>query len=102
MFKHLTFLAYVGRAKDSQTPLVLTADPIPDSLWLNGFCPVEDAMIHHCLPAYINESAFFESVTHLVIPYINSRKVNPELTNECTVALMDSASQPVSEQVFKI
>jgi hypothetical protein len=87
-FEHLSLLTYGSIAGDSLTPRVLTADPIPDSLWSNGLRPGEEAMIHHCSLPYIDEFAFFEYLTQALIPYVNSVRINPDLASEYAVVLM--------------
>jgi hypothetical protein len=59
-FKHLSLLACVSAARDSRTPLVVSASPIPDSLWSNGLRADENSLIRHRLPPYIDEFNFFE------------------------------------------
>jgi hypothetical protein len=89
-FKRLSLLACVSAAGDSLTPLVVSANPIPDSLWSNGLHADEDALIRHRSPPYIDECTFFEYITDLLILYVNFIRQNPDLCREYAVILMDS------------
>jgi hypothetical protein len=88
-FKHLSLLACVSAAPDSLTPLVVSTSPIPDSLWSNGLRADEDALIRHRSPPYIDESTFFEYITDVLIPYVNSVRQNPDLYREYVVLFID-------------
>jgi hypothetical protein len=101
-YKHMSLLACVSAAGDSLAPLVVSAAPIPDSLWANGLRADEDVLIRHRSPPYVDESTFFEYITHVLIPYVNSVRENPDLYNEYAVLLMDSASPHVSERVLRV
>jgi hypothetical protein len=98
----LSLRACGSTTRDSLAPSVLTADPIPWSQWLNDLRPDEDAMIHHCSLPYIDESASFKYLTHIIIPYVFSAPVNPGLASEYVVVLMDSTSRHISERVSKV
>jgi hypothetical protein len=71
-------------------------------LWSNGLCVDEDALIRHRSPPYIDESTFFEYITDVLIPYVNSVQQNHDLYREYAVVLMDSAGPRVSEGVLRV
>jgi hypothetical protein len=100
-FKHLSLLAYVSEVGDSLTFLIIIADPIPDSLWVNGLCEDEDAIVRHRSPPYIVESIFFEYITHVLVPYVTYVRTKPELAREYAIVLMNSASPHVSDRVLR-
>jgi hypothetical protein len=100
-FKYLSLRAYVSRAGDSLTLLVLTVYPIPVSFCSNNLRRDEDLVIHRSSIPYASESAFFEYLTSVLIRYVFFVRVNSELESECAVLLTDSGSQCVSERLLK-
>jgi hypothetical protein len=92
----------VSAAGDALTPLIISASPIPASLWAHAPREDEDAMIRVRQPAYIDENLFDEDISHVFIPYVSNLRGKPEFADETAVLVMDSASPHVSDRVLPL
>jgi hypothetical protein len=101
-YRHVTLLACVAAAGDAITPMIISAFPIPASLWAQGLQQDEDAMMRVRQPAYIDENLFSESISQVFVPYVSNLREKPEFANKTAVSPMDSASPHVSEKVLQL
>jgi hypothetical protein len=101
-YRHVTLLACVSAAGDALTPMIISGPVIRDSLWAMGLRQDEDAMVRRRNPAYVSEELFFEYVSDVVIPYVDSLRSQPQFENQPAILLMDSALPHVSERVLRL
>jgi hypothetical protein len=59
IFKHVTLMTCILVAGNTRCPMVITANPISDSFWINNLRQDEDAMIRRQIPPYIDETLFY-------------------------------------------
>jgi hypothetical protein len=89
--RHVTLLTCVSAARDTLTPFVIMASPIPDTLWSCGSRQDEDAMIRQRSPADVTEELFYDYISTIFIPYVMAVRDRTGFQNETVVLLMDSA-----------
>jgi hypothetical protein len=99
--RHITLLAYVSAAGDALTPMLITGNPILESLWSRGLRPDEDIMVRRRNPAYLDEELFHEYIATVLIPYVSSLRNRLELVDQAVVLLMDSALPHTSECILR-
>jgi hypothetical protein len=97
----MTLLACVSAAGDGVTPMVITTTPIHASFWSRGLRQSEDVMVRPPVPADINEESFFESITSIVIPYVDAVRSRAGLGTETAILLMDSALPHMSNRILQ-
>jgi hypothetical protein len=100
-YRHVTLLACVSAAGDALTPMIISQTPVRDSLWRQGLRQDEDVMVRQRSPAYVNEELFYEYLTEVFVPYVNSLRRAEPFSGQLAVCLMDSASPHVSERCLR-
>jgi hypothetical protein len=98
--RHVTLLACVSPAGDALTPMLITGNPILESLWSRGLRLDEDVMVRRRNPAYLDEELFHEYISTVLIPYVFSLRSRLELVDQAAVLLMDSALPHTSERIL--
>jgi hypothetical protein len=81
--------------------MLITGNPILESLWSRGLSPDEDVMVRQRNPAYLNEELFHEYISAVLIPYVSSLSSRLELVDQAAVLLMDSALPYTSERILR-
>jgi hypothetical protein len=87
---------------DALTPMLITGNPILDSLWSLGLHQDEYVMIRQRNPAYLDEASFYEYISCGIIAYVSSLRSRQELADQPAVLLMDSVLQHMSEHILRI
>jgi hypothetical protein len=80
--------------------MLITRNPIIDSLRSLGLRQDEDVMIRRRNPADLNEALFYEYLSDVLILYVSSLRSIPELADQPEVLLMDSARPHTSEHIL--
>jgi hypothetical protein len=96
---HITLLACLSAAGDALTPILITTNRIRDCVWSRCLRLDEDVMGRRRNPAYIDEQLFLNDISKVLIPYVSSVRSRPELADDLTVLLMDSALSHTWERV---
>jgi hypothetical protein len=97
--RHVALLSCVSAAGDALTPLVITASPIPDTLWRRDLKHDEDAMIRQRSLAYLSEELFYDYISIVFVSSIMAVRDWTGFQNETAVLLMDPAIPHTSERV---
>jgi hypothetical protein len=99
---HVTLLACVSVAGDTLTHMLVTGNPIRESLWNRGLRPNEDRVIRRRNSAYLDEALFYEYISGVVIPYVSTLRSRLEITDQPAILLIDSALPHTSERILRV
>jgi hypothetical protein len=101
-FKHVTLIICILAAGDALCSTAITANPISDGLLIKSLRQDEDSMIRRQTPPYINKILFYEYISTILRPYLQSVRENLGLQREIVIVLMNSCKTYYSEQILRL